>query len=114
MSKSTSPRAVDSIDWVALLAAVNDERSITPEARELWLQGKWSDPRPSWGRDYLGALQQALARRDISQLLAMLDAAVPLPDCLLPAMAIVLRDLKAGYATCAPARLTALDDEVIR
>ena len=44
----------------------------------------------------------------------MLDAAVPLPDCLLPAMAIVLRDLKSGYATGAPAKLTALDDEVIR
>ena len=114
VSKSTSTRAASVIDWPRLLAAVSDESGVTPEAQALWLAGRWSDPRPSAGREYLDAMQQALEKRDTGALLAMLDGGMPVPDALLPILAEVIRDLKRGYATGRPKELTALSDETIR
>jgi hypothetical protein len=58
-------------------------------------------------------MQKALEQRDSGDLLGLLDAGIPLPEALLPALAEVLRDLKYGYATGRGSKLTALDDESI-
>ncbi len=115
MSSPTSKRAAAARDWPALLEALKAEQAgITREANALWLEGRWSDPRPSSGEDYLHALQSALEGRDASQLLKMLDSAVPIPDCLLPVLAEVIRDAKQGRSDGAASLLTQRDDSVAR
>ena len=98
-----------------LQAVKNEEGEVTEDARALWLRGKWSDPRPSWGREYVHALQAALEGRDDEQLLNMLEAAVPLSELLLPALARVLRYAKKlPRKSGRPSRLTVVSDASVR
>jgi hypothetical protein len=116
MSRATTKRAEAVRNWSALLKRLrDDEASVTPEAMEIWLRGKWSDPRPRWDVEYLNAMQSALEQRDRGELLKMLDAGVPIiSDALLPLIAEVIRDVLQGRSTGAPIGLTALDDEKVR
>lgn len=115
MSRATSKRAQRARDWQALLQAVRSEQDrITPEAKALWLAGKWSDPRPIENEAYIDAIQAALEGRDSARLLSMLDGGMPISEALLPALAEVIRDAKQGRSDGRPSELTALDDETIR
>ena len=109
MSRHTSKRAGKARDWSALLGAVREEDA---EARAVFPHGKWRDTK--WGEDYVHAMQRALEGRDPTYLLKMLDSGVPLSDRLLPALAEVIRDLRTGRYDGRPAKMTALQDELVR
>lgn len=109
MSSATSKRARKARDWSALVAAV---RADDDEARAHGTKGRWRDT--SHGIEYIDALQEALEGRKAERLLAMLDAQCPIPDCLLPVLAEVIRDARQGRSTGQPKALTEISDAVIR
>jgi hypothetical protein len=109
MSSAASRRSAGKPNWAALLS---DVRAEDEEARSLFPNGKWRDT--SHGVDYVDALQEALEAREFGRLMAMLDAGCPIPDCLLPMVAEVIRDIRHGRSTGRPKKLTALADESIR
>jgi hypothetical protein len=115
VSRATSKLSARRRDWPALLQAIGaEEGRITPEARALWLSGKWCDPRPNENRAYLDALMTALDGRDAAPLLRMLDAGMPMSEQLLPVLAEVIRDAQQGLSSGRPAALTAAGDETVR
>lgn len=113
--KKPAPAPRKARDWPGLGRALKEfEAAITPEARKLWLDGNWADPRAMYWQDYLEALQSALVKRDPSALLKLLDGLAPFPHLLLPVLAEVIRDTRNGLSDGRPLAFTHADDLQVR
>lgn len=114
MSRSLSPRAPKH-DWSALLDQAREaDRQLTPEELDLWRRGVLDGCANGWHVDMVHALQRALEARDTGELLAMLDAGIPVAAFLAAVLGDVMRTMAERTAAGRPASFTTAQDQNLR
>lgn len=98
------------VDWAQMLELATElDRPLSEEELALWKRGLLDGNARMWNVDYVHATQSAIEKREPAQLMAMMNAGIPAPAFLLPAISRIA--MPTGGR---PIALTALEDRVIR
>jgi hypothetical protein len=106
----SNPTVSTELDWNAYLAQARElDRPLTDDELKRWKSGTLDGSARMYNEDYVHAVQKALEGRDSALLESMMEAKIPIPSFLLPAVAKIWIS-KGGR----PAALTAVEDARIR